>query len=97
MLDLDAEDHGCILVTLCVLGNSVGASPEIGERSFAECSLTNPAACKLPSFRIQRLSDKMVLSEYTYVFAIGTFFALLDAFNNGASEYTHALQLCALY
>ena len=29
----------------------------------------------------------MVLSEYTYVFAIGTFFAMLDAFNNGASEY----------
>nr|POF07164.1 hypothetical protein CFP56_31788 [Quercus suber] len=27
----------------------------------------------------------MVLTEYTYVFAIGTFFALLDAFNNGAS------------
>lgn len=31
-------------------------------------------------------SFKMVLSEYTYVFAIGTFFALLDAFNNGASK-----------
>ena len=28
----------------------------------------------------------MVLSEYTYVFAIGTFFALLEAYNNGASE-----------
>jgi sodium-dependent phosphate transporter len=27
-----------------------------------------------------------VLSQYDYVFAIGTFFALLDAFNNGASE-----------
>jgi len=28
----------------------------------------------------------MVLSEYTYVFVIGTFFAMLDAYNNGASE-----------
>lgn len=27
----------------------------------------------------------MVLTEYSYVFAIGTFFALLDAYNNGAS------------
>lgn len=29
----------------------------------------------------------MVLSDYTYVFAIGTFFALLEAFNNGASMF----------
>jgi hypothetical protein len=27
----------------------------------------------------------MVLDGYTYVFAIGTCFALLEAFNNGAS------------
>jgi hypothetical protein len=27
-----------------------------------------------------------MLDQYTYVFAIGTFFALLDAFNNGASK-----------
>jgi hypothetical protein len=27
----------------------------------------------------------MVLTEYTYVFAIGTCFALLEAYNNGAS------------
>lgn len=47
----------------------------------------------LSSFADNLLSDyllqtsfKMVLSEYTYVFAIGTFFALLDAFNNGASK-----------
>jgi hypothetical protein len=26
-----------------------------------------------------------VLSEYDYVFAIGTMFALLEAYNNGAS------------
>ena len=26
-----------------------------------------------------------VLSQYDYVFAIGTFFAMLDAYNNGAS------------
>lgn len=25
--------------------------------------------------------------EYTYVFAIGTLFALLDAYNNGASTH----------
>jgi sodium-dependent phosphate transporter len=29
----------------------------------------------------------MVLSHYTYIFVIGTFFALFDAFNNGASMY----------
>jgi sodium-dependent phosphate transporter len=33
----------------------------------------------------------MTLSQYDYVFAIGTFFALLDAFNNGASEYLPSL------
>lgn len=27
-----------------------------------------------------------MLTEYTYVFAIGTFFALLEAYNNGASK-----------
>jgi len=32
-------------------------------------------------------SIKMALDQYTYVFAIGTFFALLDAYNNGASKY----------
>lgn len=31
---------------------------------------------------------KMMLDQYTYVFAIGTFFALLDAFNNGASKFS---------
>lgn len=34
---------------------------------------------------LYKLLDKMVLTEYSYVFAIGTFFALLDAYNNGAS------------
>lgn len=29
----------------------------------------------------------MVLERYTYIFVIGTFFALLDAYNNGASEW----------
>ena len=29
----------------------------------------------------------MALDQYTFVFAIGTFFALLDAYNNGASKY----------
>lgn len=33
----------------------------------------------------------MVLHEYTYVFAIGTCFALLEAYNNGASMITPAL------
>jgi sodium-dependent phosphate transporter len=28
-----------------------------------------------------------VLSQYDYVFAIGTLFALLDAYNNGASKF----------
>jgi hypothetical protein len=38
---------------------------------------------------LQDLKDprtlKMVLTQYTYVFAFGTMFALLEAFNNGAS------------
>jgi hypothetical protein len=35
------------------------------------------------------LAIKMaVLHEYDYVFAIGTLFAMLDAYNNGASEYS---------
>ena len=40
-------------------------------------------------FRLQvrfSLSVKMVLTDYTYLFAIGTCFAMLDAYNNGASE-----------
>lgn len=28
----------------------------------------------------------MALDHYTYIFVIGTFFALLDAYNNGASK-----------
>jgi sodium-dependent phosphate transporter len=28
----------------------------------------------------------MVLHEYDYIFAIGTLFAMLDAYNNGASK-----------
>jgi sodium-dependent phosphate transporter len=28
----------------------------------------------------------MPLHQYDYIFAIGTLFALLDAYNNGASE-----------
>jgi sodium-dependent phosphate transporter len=32
----------------------------------------------------------MVLTEYTYVFVIGTFFALLDAYNNGANDVANA-------
>jgi sodium-dependent phosphate transporter len=36
----------------------------------------------------------MRLDEYTYVFAIGTLFAMLDAFNNGASEYSEHYLVC---
>ncbi|KAI9774163.1 MAG: hypothetical protein M1840_005256 [Geoglossum simile] len=32
----------------------------------------------------------MKLDQYTYVFAIGTFFAMLDAFNNGANDVANA-------
>ena len=31
-----------------------------------------------------------ILEEYTYVFAIGTFFALLEAYNNGANDVANA-------
>jgi sodium-dependent phosphate transporter len=43
----------------------------------------------------------MVLTEYTYVFVIGTFFALLDAYNNGANDVAskdpHPLGEWAIY
>jgi sodium-dependent phosphate transporter len=29
----------------------------------------------------------MAIHQNTYIFVIGTFFAMLDAFNNGASKY----------
>ncbi|KIW53111.1 hypothetical protein PV05_08707 [Exophiala xenobiotica] len=32
----------------------------------------------------------MALDQYTYVFVIGTFFALLDAYNNGANDVANA-------
>ncbi|KAM3425330.1 Phosphate transporter [Cercospora zeina] len=32
----------------------------------------------------------MVMHEYTYIFAIGTFFALLEAYNNGANDVANA-------
>lgn len=40
-----------------------------------------------PSSTDTRLpSVKMAFDQYTYVFVIGTLFAILDAYNNGASE-----------
>lgn len=33
----------------------------------------------------------MVLNDYTYIFAIGTIFAMLDAYNNGASASSPSL------
>lgn len=33
----------------------------------------------------------MAPHQYTYVFVIGTFFAMLDAYNNGASEFLQSL------
>ncbi|KAK8017907.1 phosphate transporter [Apiospora marii] len=32
----------------------------------------------------------MVLEQYTYIYVIGTFFALLDAYNNGANDVANA-------
>ncbi|EEP78130.1 conserved hypothetical protein [Uncinocarpus reesii 1704] len=32
----------------------------------------------------------MALDQYTYIFVIGTFFAMLDAFNNGANDVANA-------
>lgn len=39
----------------------------------------------------------MVLDAYTYIFAIGTCFALLEAFNNGASMPPSAALLAAFF
>lgn len=40
----------------------------------------------------------MYLHQYDYIFGIGTVFAMLDAYNNGASKYTihHLLCNCSL-
>jgi len=38
----------------------------------------------------------MVMTEYTYVFAIGTMFALLEAYNNGASTCSIHYLSCTL-
>ncbi|CAD0045364.1 unnamed protein product [Aureobasidium pullulans] len=38
-----------------------------------------------------------MLDQYTYVFAIGTFFALLDAYNNGAISYRQAMILGTIF
>jgi sodium-dependent phosphate transporter len=35
----------------------------------------------------------MYLHQYDYIFAIGTLFAMLDAYNNGASEFYLLLTL----
>lgn len=34
-----------------------------------------------------------MLDQYTYIFAIGTMFAMLDAFNNGASKLNPSINL----
>ena len=39
----------------------------------------------------------MVLHQYDYVFAIGTLFAMLDAYNNGASKFGPADRLSSVY
>jgi hypothetical protein len=36
----------------------------------------------------------MYLHQYDYIFGIGTVFAMLDAYNNGASEYPIHLLAC---
>lgn len=58
----------------------------------AHKSLVSPSFIPDPQNPSPSLTDrsstslKMVLEDFTYVFVIGTFFALLDAYNNGASE-----------
>lgn len=37
----------------------------------------------------------MVLHEYDYIFAIGTLFAMLDAYNNGASKSLIYPDICS--
>jgi hypothetical protein len=44
-----------------------------------------PSNTLIESTDSRQPTAKMVLTEYTYVFAIGTMFALLEAYNNGAS------------
>lgn len=51
------------------------------------CLLLFPPYYQLDCFFwYTKIGAKMVLTEYTYVFVIGTGFALLEAFNNGASK-----------
>lgn len=39
----------------------------------------------------------MYLHQYDYIFGIGTVFAMLDAYNNGASEYIMSLSLSVAF
>lgn len=66
------------LARVYVLGRSArSASPAI---TTDQCQ--HPPA----STALQPVAFVKMLTEYTYVFAIGTFFALLEAYNNGAND-----------
>lgn len=55
------------------------------QSSYTSHPPTSPKVLVAPGPSWTQEAAKMVLHEYTYIFAIGTCFALLEAFNNGAS------------
>jgi hypothetical protein len=60
-------------------------------------SLSNSKRQSASKDHARRPPTKMaVMTEYTYVFAFGTMFALLEAFNNGASK-SHYVPPTQLY
>ncbi|KAF6842429.1 sodium phosphate [Colletotrichum musicola] len=74
---------GLVCLSLCpAAAASTSSSPSI---SFED----HQPICT-PSQQPRGRADTMALDQYTYVFAIGTFFAMLDAYNNGANDVANA-------
>lgn len=55
--------------------------------SFSDDIPTLQRSVELLAELPRHLSITMVLHQYDYIFAIGTLFAMLDAYNNGASAF----------
>lgn len=67
---------------------------------FTPCLTANYHLIKSTFFDVPLwFADKMwpALPQYNYIFAIGTFFALLDAYNNGASKSFPQVNFLGLY
>lgn len=81
---MNRTTHSWHFFPYCNLGVTIISTQEV--YSAARACIQYPLLSSTVIL-IYHQSIKMALDQYTYVFAIGTFFALLDAYNNGASKY----------